>query len=274
MQPRPKHILITGVYGLVGNTLYSHLAQQADRYNLYGLDRSTSHSERILKQDVLRVPSDHFIQADLMDFPNFREAVRGMDVVVHLAADPEGRSWESVRDNNLIGTYHVFEACRQAGVPRIVYASSLMVNFGYHPFELYGSILNARPLKPPEDIPLLTHTDPTRPSGIYAASKIWGEALAYVYSFQHKLSILCVRLGWVVEENRPRPDHSGGDWLSFRDCARFLQLCIEAPKELRYDIFYAMSDNRYRFVDLEHAHQVLGFVPVDGDLHPNNTEGV
>jgi hypothetical protein len=146
-----------------------------------------------------------------------------------------------------------------------------MVNFGYHPHEFYGGILNARP---PEKIPPLTHEDRTRPSGLYPASKVWGEALAYAFSFQHGLSCLCVRLGWVVGENRPQPDHCGGDYLSFRDCARFLQLCIDAPETVRYDIFYAVSDNRHRYVDLDHARQVLGYIPLDGDLHPFDPTGV
>ena len=274
MQPQKKRILITGTSGLVGNVLYRHLAPQLDRYDLFALDHSSKPSNRILEKDVYLIPADHFIQADLLDFQRIQQAVRGMDVVVHLAADPDGHSWESVRDNNMIGTYNIFESCRQGSVPRIVYASSLMVNFGYPPDELYGAILHGQSAGLPDEIPLLTHLDPTRPSGIYAASKVWGEALAYVYSFQHHLSCLCVRLGWVVGENQPRPNHCGGDWLSFADCARFLQFCIDAPAEVRFDVFYAISDNRYRFVDLEHARQVLGDVPLEGDLHPNRQTGV
>jgi len=274
MQAAPRRILITGTSGLVGNLLYRHLAPQVEKFTLFALDRSSQPSERIQAKDVFPIPAERFTQADLVDFTRLRQAVQGMDVVVHLAADPDGLSWESVRDNNMIGTYNLFEACRQAGVRRIVYASSLMVNFGYPAQTLYGDILHGDSASLPDPIPLIQHTDPTRPSGIYAASKVWGEALAYVYSFQHRLSCLCVRLGWVVGENRPRPQHCGGDWLSFTDCTRFLQACIEAPEGVRYDVFYAISDNRYRFVDLEHARQVLGYLPQEGDLHPFPPESV
>ena len=274
MQPTTKRVLITGVYGLIGNLLYQYLTSQPTQYSVTGLDRSKQFSTRIQAQDRVTVPDSSFIQADLADFNAVLDAVQEIDVVVHLAADPDGYNWESVRDNNVVGTYNVFEACRQAKVQRVVFASSLMVNFGYKPEHIYGSILHGKPNKPPAEIPILTHVDPTRPSGIYAASKIWGEALAHTYSFQHSMSCLCVRFGWVVAENRPRPQHSGGDWLSFRDCTRFLQLCIDAPEAVRYDVLYAVSDNRFRYVDLDHARQVLGYVPLEGDLHLKDNEGV
>ena len=43
-----------------------------------------------------------------------------------------------------------------------------------------------------------------------------------------------------------------------------VQRCVDAPESLRFDIFYAMSDNAKRWVDIEHAREVVGFVPDDG----------
>jgi len=42
-----------------------------------------------------------------------------------------------------------------------------------------------------------------------------------------------------------------------------LELCIAAPSTLTFDIFYAVSDNRWGYRDLEHARRVLGFEPMD-----------
>ena len=78
-----------------------------------------------------------------------RRAVEGIDVVVHMAADPSGRSWESLRDNNLIGTYNIFEASREAGVSRIVAASTIQVSTGDCEHEPYKSIVEGRE----EDVP-------------------------------------------------------------------------------------------------------------------------
>jgi nucleoside-diphosphate-sugar epimerase len=267
----PTCILITGVNGLIGNILYRCLASQPELYQVFGLDRLAEPSKRLPKADFTPLPAECFSQIDLGDFAAVLKACQGMDCVVHLAADPDGYNWESVRDNNMIATYHIFEACRQAGVKRVVYASSVMVNFGYPADELYGAILHNDLPNPPSiptgPIPLIQHTEPPRPSGLYAASKIWGEALAYSFSYQYKMHCLCVRIGWVVGEDQPRPRFSGSVWLSHRDCAQFFQKCIEATKTIPYDIFFAVSDNRYRFLDLEHAHQVLGYIPQDGDIH-------
>jgi uronate dehydrogenase/NAD+ dependent glucose-6-phosphate dehydrogenase len=43
-----------------------------------------------------------------------------------------------------------------------------------------------------------------------------------------------------------------------------VERCVEAPLSVRYDIFYAVSDNRGRFRDIQHAKQVIGYEPLDG----------
>ena len=54
-------------------------------------------------------------------------------MVIHLGADPgDDGSWDSLLNNNLVGTYNVFEASREASVQRVVAASSIMV------YEYYG----------------------------------------------------------------------------------------------------------------------------------------
>jgi nucleoside-diphosphate-sugar epimerase len=256
-------LLITGANGLIGNLLFHHLHAQPERFSVLGLDRSAEPSERIWARDYRSIPAGKFILAELGDSEALNRACAGMDCVVHLAADPDGRSWESVRDNNLVGAYHLFEAARGAGVRWVVFASTIMVNFGYPAEELYGAILRTLPFEPPERMPLIQHTDPTRPPNIYAASKVWGEALAYIYSYQHGMSCPCVRVGWVRGDNLPPTGHSGADWCSHRDAMQMFERCISAPPELRFDIFYAVSDNKNRIVDLEHARQVLGYAPQD-----------
>jgi NAD+ dependent glucose-6-phosphate dehydrogenase len=58
--------------------------------------------------------------SDLTDFEAVQRAAQGMDVVVHMAADPSGaEGWESILNNNIVGSYHLFEACRLAGVRRV-----------------------------------------------------------------------------------------------------------------------------------------------------------
>ena len=55
----------------------------------------------------------------------------GGDVVVHMAADSSGeKGWESVHQNNVVGSYHVFEACRLAGVNEVLAVILMAAKFG------------------------------------------------------------------------------------------------------------------------------------------------
>ncbi|NQU96832.1 MAG: NAD(P)-dependent oxidoreductase, partial [Chloroflexi bacterium] len=50
-----------------------------------------------------------------------------------------------------------------------------------------------------------------------------------------------------------------------RDAAQIVERCVEAPDDVRFDVFYGVSDNRARFRDIEHAREVIGYVPEDGN---------
>ena len=52
-------------------------------------------------------------------------------------------------------------------------------------------------------------------------------------------------------------------WLSHRDTAQIVDLCINAPKSHRDDIFNATSDNTWKFFDIAHAKEALGYKPED-----------
>ena len=104
---------------------------------------------------------------------------------------------------------------------------------------------------------------PVRPTGLYGASKVWGEALARHYADAHGLSMICVRIGHVTAADRPQAARDFSVWCSQRDVAQMVELAIGAPAEVRYDIFFALSDNRWGYRDLEHARRVLGFEPRD-----------
>lgn len=123
------------------------------------------------------------------------------DVVIHLAARPGVREsrdepllYEMI---NIRGTLNVLEACRQANVRRLIFASSSSV---------YGP--NCRlPLNESE------HVWPLSP---YGASKAAGEKLCFSYSQLHGVSIICLRL-FSVYGPRQRPD------LAIRKFAQAIQ---------------------------------------------------
>ncbi|MEK7399281.1 MAG: NAD(P)-dependent oxidoreductase [Candidatus Poribacteria bacterium] len=260
----PQKVLITGVYGLIGNIVYARLAENPDKYDVYGLTRRNLPSERISLDKTCMVPENKFHLADLGDFSAIQQAVSGIDVVVHMAADASGaKGWQSILPNNVIGTYNVFEACRIAKVKRIIYASSIQVNNGYRTEEPYSVILDGRIKDIPEKIPLMTSDRVTRPLNLYACSKAWGEALAHTYSASYGMSCICLRIGWVVDDDRPPKPMSRSVWCSKRDMVQLVECCINANENIRFDVFFGVSDNRYRWVDIEHAKEAIGYIPQD-----------
>jgi nucleoside-diphosphate-sugar epimerase len=202
-------------------------------------------------------------QADVTDLAAILPAFSGIEVVVHLAAAVgDAAPLEALVQTNLVGTYNVFEAARRAGVRRLVFASSGSTVSGWEREMPYQALVAGRY----EDVgqwTRITHETPVRPSGAYGASKVWGEALARHYADAHGLSMVCVRIGHVTAADRPRTARDFSVWCSQRDVARMFELAIAAPAGVRFDVFFALSDNRWGYRDLEHPRRVLGFEPMD-----------
>ncbi|HJP32466.1 MAG TPA: NAD(P)-dependent oxidoreductase [Candidatus Latescibacteria bacterium] len=239
------NILVTGMSGLIGNAV---------RRQLEGTCAMTALNRR----PVDGVPC---VQADIADFEAMRPAFDNVDVVVHLAAAIQG-DWDAMLPNNVIGTYNVFEASRQAGVQRVIYASSGSVVSGWEREEPYRTLVAGDPEAAAESWEMLTHETPLRPSGLYGCTKAWGEALARHYADSTDLSVICLRIGAVNAEDRPQQPRHQSVYCSQENVARLVQACARAPASLAFDIFYAVSDNPLNYRDTEHARQVLGFEPV------------
>jgi nucleoside-diphosphate-sugar epimerase len=190
-----------------------------------------------------------FTQADLSDLEAARAVCRGVDTVVHLAADPNmDASWESLLPHNLVGGYNMFQAAHEAGCRRLVFASSVNAVFGYAPDVQVHSAM------------------PVRPINLYGATKCWGEALASVYALTHGLSCICLRFGWVVgrDSDALKPGHPYLDIaLTYEDLALLVAGAIDAPDTLRLGTFHGTSNNRWKRLDITGAREQLGFEPQD-----------
>ena len=109
-------LLLTGASGLVGGALRRRLI--AAEVPLRCLMRDP----RRLGEDRVRV---QIALGDLADPPSFRNALRGVDTVVHLAATIRDQPQGSIEELSGIATWRLVDAARRAGVERFVFFSAL-----------------------------------------------------------------------------------------------------------------------------------------------------
>ena len=243
-----RSVLITGMSGLIGRALRKQIE---GRYALRALNR----------RPVDGVPCHC---ADIGNLEAITPAFEGVDTVVHLAADATvpNPPWDSILNNNVTGTYNVYEAARRAKVKRVIFASSGATVSGIEKEKPYSDLAAGR-YEGLTSWPMVTHLSPVKPAALYGVSKVWGEVLGRQYADVHGLSVICVRIGRVTAEDRPTLPREFTAWCSQRDIVNCLERCIEAPESLRYDIFFCNSRNKWSYRDLAHTHDVLGWEPMD-----------
>lgn len=251
-----KNVLITGAEGVIGSYLRKTLAE---RYSL-----------RLITREPV-ADLDSFV-LDIAEVEKLLPVLKGVDAIIHLAGSSSvSSSWEEVLHNNIVGTYAVFEAAYQAGVQQIIFASS---NHAVGTYEQEQAPAIYR-----QEHASLDHLVPLRPDSLYGVSKCFGETLGRFYADHRDMRVICLRIGSIAADDRPdgpsvaltnpwlptpelRYERSRTMWMSQRDFARLVEKCIEAT-HIRFDIFYGISNNPHHFFDLEHARQVLGYIPED-----------
>lgn len=114
------HALVTGAAGFLGRAIVEQLCARGARVR--GLVR---------RRDVaLEALGIECVVADIRDRQAVFEACRGVDTVFHTAAVAGiWGPWRHYYETNVLGTQHVLEGCRKAGVRRLVFTSSPSVTF-------------------------------------------------------------------------------------------------------------------------------------------------
>jgi nucleoside-diphosphate-sugar epimerase len=264
MPENKKKVLVTGASGLIGGLVIKHLGR---KYDLSALNR----------RPVTGIPC---VQADVADLPSIRPAFKGVDVVLHLSAATHGfiEDWDEQIRVTAGGAVNVLRAAHEAKVGRVVLMSTGSTMCGYEWYEgsPYGALAggeytgaaglakhSAGKMRAQDSRPwrLLTHEDPPRPDSPYGAAKVFSEVAGRWFSDKLGLSVLCIRLGAVLDTNRPKLVRHFPGWLDQMDAVRMIEACIDAPASVRFDIFDAISDNSTRWRDISHAADVLGWKP-------------
>ena len=254
---RKRKVLVTGLNGSVGTVLRPALEK---RYLLSSLSR----------RGVSGLRDRHNFLGDIAELKEIRPAFSGIDSVVHLAAtgginSPRGTSkaFEDLLPTNVVGTYNVFEAAVEAGVRRLVFASTGATVRGYEKSSPYRELVGGAHKKVPGTFPRLNVDVQPRPMSFYGVTKLFGETLGRYYAETTDLSVICLRIGSIPSNNWPQKARSRAIFLSHRDLTDLVVRSIEAPAEVHFDIFYGVSDNARGYRDLSHAREVLGYIPRD-----------
>ncbi len=232
---RPR-ILVTGAGGRVGPHIVGELRRH---FALRLLDAAPL--------PFAFAEGDEFVQADIRELPAVRRACAGVSAVVHLAAISDEADFHTrLLPVNLEGLYNVFESARQTGVKKVVFTSTGQTVLGYPKGAWVAPEM------------------PARPSTVYACTKLFGEALARYHSDVHCMSMMVIRLCWFQPYDSPRlqvEDPIWREWCSPGDFGRLVVKCLQS--DLKFGVFFGVSNNTGRFWDVANAEELLGFRPVD-----------
>lgn len=179
-------ILITGGCGFIGTNLVAFLQKQTGVDRILVLDNLSLGSRENLAEFQVE-----FMEGDIRDASKVNLAAKGVDAIIHLAADT--RVIDSIENPdfnfevNVLGTYHLLCAARKYGVEKFVMAST------------GGAILGEA--KPPVHEGIVP-----QPISPYGASKLCGEAYCSAFAGSYGLKTVCLRFSNVYG---PRCYHKG-----------------------------------------------------------------
>jgi nucleoside-diphosphate-sugar epimerase len=237
---RSAMVLVTGSAGRIGQAVVAELRARGRRVRGF---------------DLVPTPGvDDCVVGNIADAAAVARATAGIATVIHLAATPDDDDFMSLLlPNNLVGVYHVLESARQAGVRRLILASS-------------GQVVWWQRFRGP--LPIAVNAEPT-PRSWYAACKVFLEGAGRAFSEGHGISVIVARLGWCPRTPEHAAEITRIEWgpdvyLSPGDAGRFFACAVEAPDDVRFAILYATSRPvRVATYDLQPSRTLIGYEPRD-----------
>ncbi len=170
-----KVFLITGGLGFIGSNFIRYLLQTYPDYYVVNLDAVTYAGNLENVSDLVNNPRYSFLQGDITDKELVKKTMRGIDVVVHFAAESHvDRSIlqsDAFIQTNVVGTHTLLEAARQYNT-RFHHVST---------DEVFGSLS-------PTDSPFSENT-PYNPRSPYSASKAAADHLVRAYFHTYGLPV-------------------------------------------------------------------------------------
>jgi NAD+ dependent glucose-6-phosphate dehydrogenase len=235
-----RKVLVTGAGGRIGRAF---LQEMGDRYAWRVTDRDSSKIEAPAGAEV--------VEANVADLETCQQLCAGIDTVLHLAADPSPAAdfYGSLLDNNIKAVYNIFRAAKDQGCRRVIFASSVQAVEGY---------------------PLDTQVRPEmpmKPMNLYGAAKGFAELMGHYFAYAEGLSCIGVRVA-AFGNNPGNQDPNAIDgrnlsaYVSPRDLNQLFVRSIEV-ENLPYAVLQAVSDNRFKRLDITSTRELVGYQPQD-----------
>ena len=260
-------VLVTGAAGTLGREVVAHLAARG--WTVRADDRVP----------LAPASADEVGTGDLLDPGHVGAIVSGVSAVVHVAAIPSPipGAEQEIFTNNVMSAYQVLDAAGRAGVPRIVYVSSLSaLGFAY-------SERGASPGRVP-----VTEAHPFVAEDVYGLSKHLGERIARTVALHWNSTVVSLRFPFLGHGERlqrhldavradPGADRRGlWSWLDTRDAARAVEAALTRPLTGHHLVNVVAPDTTSSVPTLEllrryHPNSVLTG-PVNGCDTPFSTE--
>jgi len=169
-------VLVTGGAGCIGSELAEALLDRGDEVVIF----DNFSSGRLEHVEPLRAQPDcRVIEADLLDRAALEVAMDGVEMVCHLAANPDvrftpGDPTDRDLQQNVLATYNVLETMRERGVAKLLFSSTSAV---------YGIS---------EKLPIGENDFFPRPISLYGATKLACEGM--ITAFSHLFGMQC----WIL----------------------------------------------------------------------------
>lgn len=221
-------IVVTGAAGKIGRWTVR---------TLLNAGHEVKASDRLLREESA---STDFVQAELRDYGQVCQLLKGSEAVVHLGNIPTDvrNTPQAIFENNMLVNFNVLEACKDFDIPKLVWASSETV-LGY-PFI-------------PEELSYLPVDEehPTRVKSSYAMAKLLTEHLTGMYHNLTKRQIVILRFANIYEpdeyqkiptmhwneQQKELQKKNGWAYCDVRDAARACLLAVE-KNDLGNQIFH------------------------------------
>lgn len=225
----PGRLLITGAAGRLGTVVRKGLGAQWQHLRITDL-RSIDDPE----------PNAEVVVCDLRDGPAVSRIVEAVDAIVHFAGYPREAAWTQILASNVTPATLLWEAARNAGVKRIVFASS------NHAVGWNRRDDPSDPGKRP------------RPDSRYGVGHAFTELMAGMYADRYGLAGFAMRVGSMCPE--PTDARMLATWLSPGDLVRLTEVGLTA--DYSFEIVYGVSRNRLAWWNNARAYE-LGYAPAD-----------